>query len=154
MAKNPNTITYTIDDDDSNTNVYISCLNREVDVLWTNITITYRDFETPSGNYHYLERWEWDTVFTATDGSGDTWIGTGFSPGTYHAISEGGEVTQFTSHDSVRPVGDNDSPSLKYSWVFKYTINANGEVTADFGPPEDMSDWNIRCVGPKGKKEK
>ena len=123
MAKNPNNWeTWTLPDDDSNKNVYISCLDRYVDVVWKNITITYRDFVTPSGTYQYVESWEWDSVWTATDGSGDTWIGTSsHSPGTTSIMPEKGEV-QFTSHETVTPVGDNDGPRLKYSWIFKFKI--------------------------------
>ena len=105
---------------------------------------------TPSGTYQYIESWEWDSVWTATDGSGDTWIGTGHSPGTTSIMPEKGEV-QFTSHETVTPVGDNDGPRLKYSWIFKFKINENGEWITHIDPGATMDDWNIRCVGPKNK---
>lgn len=156
MAKNPNNFSVIeLEDNADNTMVYISCLETYVDVLWTNITITYRDFETPSGNYHYIERWDWDTVFTDTV-TGDEWVGHGFSPGTDHAIVGKDEVIKYTQHETVRPVGDNDGPTLKYVLNIEYNIDEDGNWTLVMGPPDpnDMSTWPIRCVGPKGKKVK
>ena len=152
MAKGPDFVTVTLPDPVYRPNVPVSCLDGYVDIEWSNITITSREFITKNQKtYHYIESWSWDAMWTATDGSDDTWIGRGSSPGAINAVLEKGHVVQLTSQEKVFPVGDNDGPSLLYTLRAKVTMNANGELTAYWWPAADYSDWVIRCVGPKNK---
>jgi hypothetical protein len=133
--------------------VYISCLDKYVDISWNN-TLTYRTFLTRGGIGHYISSWSYESLWTASDGSGDTWIGTGFSPETRNGVPGAGQVpgvgpgtVQFTSHEKVIPVGDNEGPSLLLNLRVKITINENGEVKV-YSAPESTDDWNVLCVGP------
>ena len=122
---------------------YVSCLGEELaGHVW--FTIKYREFETPSGNSHYIEYWAWDSELVG-QATGRVWLGKGKSPGSFQAAK--GEVGQWTSNELAIPVVGK-GPRLRYNQRFKYTVNANSELKVFFEPPADLSDW-FRCIGPK-----
>ena len=122
---------------------YVGCLGEELaGHVW--FTIRYREFETPTGNSHYIEYWTWDAELIG-QATGRVWLSKGKSPGSFHAAK--GEVGQWTSNELAIPVVG-EGPRLRYNQRFKYTVNANGELKVFFTPPESLSDW-FRCLGPK-----
>jgi len=121
---------------------YVSCLGEEVTVHnW--ITIRFREFETLSGNYHYIEYWTWDAEWIGQD-TGRVWLGNGKSPGTIHAAK--GEVGQWTSRELARPI-IGDGPKFRYNQRFKYTVNANGDLKVFYEAPAPLDDL-VHCLGP------
>ena len=122
---------------------WVSCLGEPVSgYVW--VTLKSREFETPSGNYHYIEYWIFDAEWIGQDTS-RVWLGKGQSPGTVHTAK--GEVGQWTSRELARPVVG-DGPKFRYNMRFKYTVNANGDLKVFYEPPVPLDDW-IRCLGPK-----
>ena len=78
---------------------YVDCLSEEVSGhFWA--TIRTREFETPSGNYHFTEPWTWETVWIG-QATGRIWIGRGGSPGGVTNTGKG-QVVQFTSHELAK----------------------------------------------------
>ena len=122
---------------------YVSCLGEEMSShVWA--TVRYREFETPKGNSHYIEYWTWEQDWMG-ETTGRAWLGEGASPGSFHAAR--GEVGQWTSRELARPV-IGDGPKFRYNLRFKYTVNANGDLTVFYTYPEALDD-QIRCLGPK-----
>jgi hypothetical protein len=122
---------------------YVSCLGEEVGgYIW--VTIRSREFETPSGNFHYIEYWTWEAEWLG-ETTGRVWLGDGKSPGAFNAAK--GEVGQWTSRELARPIAG-DGPRFRYNVRFKYAVNANGDLRVFYEPPEALNDW-IRCLGPK-----
>jgi hypothetical protein len=120
---------------------YIDCLGEELSV-YTWATIKYREFETQSGTYHYIEHWTWEDEWIGQE-TGRVWFGEGKSPGSFHAAK--GEVGQWASSGMARPIVG-EGPNIRYNQRFKYTFNANGDLRVFFEPPESLND-TIRCVG-------
>ena len=123
---------------------YVNCLEETVE-LDLSFTIKYREFETPSGTYHYVESWSWVGTLVGLD-SERVWIEEGFSPGAI--VVAKAEVGQWTAHGVAKPVVG-DGPRLRYSRRFKYTINANGDLKVEYESPAFGS--QARCLGPKEK---
>jgi hypothetical protein len=132
------------------TEVEIACLGKEVDIYRYNFIFDERNIITPSGTYHTVEYFEWDTTWYAPE-DGSMWVGHGISPGAINGVPGERGVRQFTSHVKLMPVFGDDLPSLQYNLRLKLTANANGEVKV-FYSPQSTDDWNIRCVGPEGPK--
>ena len=122
---------------------YVSCLGEPL-YVHTWVTMRYREFETPSGNYHYIEYWNWEDEWIGEE-TGRAWLGEGKSPGSFHAAN--GEVGQWTSSGMARPI-IGDGPKLRYNQRFKYAVNANGDLRVFYEPPESLND-TIRCLGRK-----
>jgi hypothetical protein len=123
---------------------YVSCLGEFVTEDFS-FTVKFREFETPSGTYHYVESWSWIGTWVGHD-TGRVWIEQGHSPGAF--VVAKGEVGQYTGHAKVIPV-EGDGPELRYNRIFKYTINANGDMTVFLeSPPPGIQ---ARCLGPKEK---
>ena len=122
---------------------YVSCLGEELSGhVW--FSIRYREFETPSGNSHYIDSWTWNSELVG-QATGRVWLGKGGSPDSIQAAK--GEVNQYTSHEIAFPVVGK-GPRLRFNQRFKYTVNANSELKVLFEPPENLSDW-FRCLGQK-----
>jgi hypothetical protein len=136
VAKNP---FQTMEAENSFSNVYIDCLGETVSGT-SYITIKYREFETPSGNYVYVEHWTWTADYLG-DTTGRIWFSNAVSPGTQNA---GPAATgMYTSVEVAKPVGFK-GPTVITHARWKYTVNANGELKVLFGPQFTGS----RCVGP------
>jgi hypothetical protein len=147
-AKNPFQVTY--DEVFIDPPVYISCLDEPVSAHVL-ITIRYREFETPSGNYHRISYWTWDSVWTG-EWTGRVWHGKGQSPDSMLVrdwdVLRG--VMQWTSRELARPVpveDIEDGPKFRYNQRFKITYNENGDLKVLYEPPVSIADW-IRCLGP------
>ena len=122
---------------------YVGCLGEELaGHVWFNVR--YREFETASGNFHYIEYWTWDSELVG-QATGRVWLGKGKSPGSFQTVK--GEVGQWTSKELAIPVVG-EGPRLRYNQIFKYTVNANGDLKVFSAPPENLSDW-FRCLGEK-----
>jgi hypothetical protein len=121
---------------------YVNCLGEYVDEDFT-FTVKFREFETPSGTYHYVESWSWIGTWVG-ETTGRVWLEEGFSPGAF--IVAKGEVGQYTGHAKIIPV-EGDGPKLLYNRIFKYTINANGDMTVFLESPAPGIE--ARCLGPK-----
>ena len=133
----------TLEFDEPSPITYVGCLGEEVSGhVW--YSIRYREFDTPSGNSHYIEYWTWDAEMIGL-ATGRVWLSKGKSPGSFHAAK--GEAGQWTSSELAIPVVG-DGPRLRYNMRFKYTFNANGELKVLALPPDDVNDW-FRCLGPK-----
>lgn len=122
---------------------YADCLSEVVSVHYW-VTIRFREFETPSGNIHYIEYLTWEGEWVGQS-TGRVWLEKGQSPGSSQVAK--GEVGQWTSRGLAEPVVG-DGPKFRYNQRYKYTVNANGELKVSFEPPEVFADW-IRCLGPK-----
>lgn len=131
------------DPGDPGTGMYISCLDEYVGIH-VFVTIRFREFDTPSGNNHYIEYWKSEAEWTGLGGTNRTWFSHGHSPGAFHVGP--GDIGQWTSHEMAKPVAG-DGPKFRYNQRFKYTFNANGDLKVLWEPPEDLADW-IRCLGP------
>jgi len=139
FAKTPfQTVEFSFSDE----GIYIGCLGESVDVH-TSVTVRYREFETPSGNYHYVDDWRFDSEWVGVL-TGWTWLSKGHSTG---VINDGSAyVEQWTGHEMAFPV-TGDGPKFRYNQLFKLTVNAKGELKVLKLPPEDINDL-IRCLGP------
>ena len=121
---------------------YVSCLGEHVSSYYW-VTLRYREFETPSGNSHYIEYWTWESEYVGQV-TGRVWLGKGQSPGTSHVAK--GEVSQWTSRELARPVVG-DGPKFRYNLRFKVTVNANGELKVFYEEPSFALDDTVRCLG-------
>ena len=129
---------------------YISCLDENV-IVDVNATIRFREFETPSGNYHLIEYWTYENYIFGLD-TGRVWLDNGRNPGTTlvrdWVVLRG--VYQSTSHGLARPIPIpeiEDGPKFRYNQRWKITYNENGDLKVLYEPPESLDDW-FRCLGP------
>jgi len=132
----------TIELEGDNPPFYLDCLGENViEHYW--VTIVSREFESPSGNSHYIEHWTYDSLWTGED-TGHKWLSQGQSPGSFQVMK--GEVGQWTSRARAIPV-EEDEPSFRFNTRFKYTVDANGDLRVSYLPPADLNDI-FRCLGP------
>jgi hypothetical protein len=120
---------------------YIDCLNEWV-TLDHRGSLRWREFETPSGNFHFLETASWEGEWFGNSSS-QTW----YTRGVYHVGEHMGpnEIIEWTVNMIAKPVSG-DGPKLKMYTVFKFIVDANGEIRAEIG-----TEWNqVRCFGAGG----
>ena len=132
----------TIEFEDGGT-FYIDCLGENI-IAQNWITVEYREFSSPSGNYHYIEHWTWEGVWTGED-TERVWLAEGLSPGSFQVMK--GEVGQWTSRVRIIPY-EGDGPRLMLKSRFKYAVDANGNLRVSYEPPNVVNDV-VRCLGPK-----
>lgn len=143
VAKSP----FIVDEwNDAEEDIYVSCLGEFVDGEFS-VVYKYREFETPSGVYHYVEHFSWYSVYTGQS-TGRIWVGKGVSPGAFHVGPDGTpDIGQFTNNEVAKLVVGK-GPKIRNNARLKVTVNANGELKVLVLPPEDFSDW-LSCVGKK-----
>lgn len=124
---------------------YAECLGENLKASFQ-VTLKFRELETPSGNWLRVEHGWWEAEWEGLT-TGRKWLDTGQSPGTFHTTKQG-EITQWTSQGKAVPI-DHDGPQFRYNQRLKYKIDENGEFVWFSEPPEIFADW-IRCLGPKG----
>jgi hypothetical protein len=91
---------------------------------------------TPSGNFHFSQK---------INAKG---VGTGQSSGATYQWNDNIKVSDifnqlpivFSYQGYLRLIGQGDAPNLRARVQFHTTVNANGEVTADFGNIEAVCD--------------
>ena len=119
--------------------MYIACLGETVKFEYS-VYGSGHVFETPSGNFHLLDRWQVTVMMTGND-TQRTWYGGGPSP--YQQNIGPGETLQFTANYKAMPL-TGDGPNLKYREPFKMTVNAKGELVVETYNPDG---W--QCFGKK-----
>lgn len=126
-----------------NPGFYVACLNEYV-AIRSDISAASHEFDTPSGRFHFFERWDYEWEITGLS-SQNTW----FARGSWAwPISIGpGQTEQSTENIMAFPV-TGDGPKLKMHLRFKITVNANGEIVVY----HDDYDWDqaayfFECFG-------
>ena len=126
-----------------NPGFWVACLNEYVAISST-IFAAYHEFDTPSGKFHFFERWDYEWEITGLS-SQDTWFARGswaetrsFGPGV---------IVQWTENILALPV-TGSGPKLRMHLRFKTTVNANGDLVV----LHDDYDWSqaayfFECFG-------
>jgi hypothetical protein len=126
------------DEFDASDELYVDCLG-EVIEYEEHIDIRFHEFETPSGNYHLVDRWTFTLTATGMT-TGRMWFGVLQSPGELN--SGPSEVFQYAIRGVIRGIG-NDTPNFAWTGSYKSTVNANGELVVE----NDSGGFLARCLG-------
>ena len=118
---------------------YVACLGETVKFEFS-VYGSGHFFETPSGNFHTLDRWKVIVMMTGND-TGRTWYGGG--PSTYTENVGPGVTLQWTANYKAKPL-TGDGPILKIRDTYKLTVNAEGELVVEKANSEP---W--QCIGKK-----
>jgi hypothetical protein len=120
--------------------LYVDCLG-EVIAFEERIETATLEFETPSGNYHYIDQWKFYLTATGMT-TGRMWFGVLPSPSQFHS----GPVTvgQYAIRGVIKGIGKG-TPNFAYSGSYKLTVNANGELVVE----KDSGGFSARCLGKK-----
>ena len=143
LGANANNGLQTVTLDLSHPGFYTACLGELLEIK-THAVISYHEFNTPKGKYHYFEKFDATAEITGLT-SQDTW----FARMSYASpIKVGpGQTAQWTENWIALPV-TRDGPRLRMHLRFKMTVNANGDLVVD----HDDYDWSqaeyfLECIG-------
>jgi len=124
--------------------IYVDCIN-EVVTRHVVVESRYHEFETPSGTFHILDKWQYSAYHVGTT-TGRVWVGEGVSPFQLNTKLEQGAVQQWVSTGKFIALGE-QAPVYLYKDTFKFTVNANGELVVLH--EEDLTGEGFRCLGRK-----
>lgn len=119
---------------------YVDCVDEYV-YFKEHIKIAYHEFETPSGNFHVVDKW----TFTLTgegESTGRLWAAVLPSPTTMNFGPA--QTTTIFIKGVVRALTD-DTPAFFWDLTYQSTVNANGEMVFQRGDGIPVA----RCLGKK-----
>ena len=124
--------------------LYIPCVGESVTGT-VHVTTRSHSFDTPSGNFHWVESF-YGTVSMYSVDSDNTWIGHFAIPQNQNVKIKQGETFKLVGRENYVPdEGNGRHFFLKYTWIF--TVNANGELNVVRELPDPFLFDAVRCVG-------